>query len=161
MGYPDPIYKEVKICETANRKFKVNVQVRAKTGIKSLPGFGLRLVDARAAAAKAAVRYFRDFSPRRGTRRELFLARQQIVKRERREIEEKKRPKEKKERSFRKKEEEKIRAKEDELRRKEEEIRKREEELERKEKENGGRKKKEWPVENLLTTSNICTCVYN
>ena len=69
LGYPEPICKEVKICETAERKFKVNVLVRTKTKIKSWPDFGLRLVHARA-------RYFRDFSPRRGTRRELFLARQ-------------------------------------------------------------------------------------
>ena len=84
--------------------------VRTRTGMKSWPGFGLRLV----------VRYFREFFPRRWTRRELFVARQPIVKRELREIEEKKRAKEKKERAIRKKEEEKIRAKEEELRRKEE-----------------------------------------
>ena len=43
LGYPEPV---------AERKFKVNVLVRTKTGIKSCPGFGLRLVDARAAGAK-------------------------------------------------------------------------------------------------------------
>ena len=65
LGYPDPVNKEVKICETDEQKFKVNVLVRTKMEVKSWPGFGLRLVDARAAAVKAAVRYFRDFSPRR------------------------------------------------------------------------------------------------
>ena len=42
LGYPDPAYKEVKICETEERNFKVNVLVQTKTGIKSWPGFGLR-----------------------------------------------------------------------------------------------------------------------
>ena len=35
LGYPDPAYKEVKICETEERNFKVNVLVQTKTGIKS------------------------------------------------------------------------------------------------------------------------------
>ena len=34
--------------------------VNKKTGMKLWPGFGLRFVDARAASAKAAVRYFWD-----------------------------------------------------------------------------------------------------
>ena len=80
LGYPDPVYKEVKICETEERKFKMNVMVRTKTSMKSWPGFGLRLVDTRVVAAKAAARYFQDFSLIRGMKRELCLARQRIVK---------------------------------------------------------------------------------
>ena len=54
LGYPDPVNKEVKICETDEQKFKVNVLVRTKMEVKSWPGFGLRLVDARAAAANSS-----------------------------------------------------------------------------------------------------------
>ena len=33
LGNPDPMYKEEKICETEERKFKVNVLVQTRTGM--------------------------------------------------------------------------------------------------------------------------------